>query len=140
MNRSVRTESWEWSELPTSIASTKYRHRSDRSTPYQPPSRPTTYDLVDSPTNAPQARRDGKTGRAERVPAAGDRSLSCVNRRTTYTKSSTTLRTQKPAQPRYWFCSPFFFVLCVFFFVFQIKQPPTKPCVVFCSICVLLHI
>ncbi|KAF0692626.1 Uncharacterized protein FWK35_00035566 [Aphis craccivora] len=33
------------------------------------------YDSVDSPTNVPKARRDGKTGRAERVPAAGDRPL-----------------------------------------------------------------
>ncbi|KAF0767547.1 putative nuclease HARBI1 [Aphis craccivora] len=31
------------------------------------------YDLVDSPTNAPKARRDGKTSRAGRVPAAGGR-------------------------------------------------------------------
>ncbi|KAF0738965.1 Uncharacterized protein FWK35_00026487 [Aphis craccivora] len=33
------------------------------------------YDSVDSPTNAPKARRDRKTGRAERVPAAGDHGL-----------------------------------------------------------------
>jgi len=30
------------------------------------------YDLVDSPTNAPKARVDGKTNRAGRVLAAGD--------------------------------------------------------------------
>ncbi|KAF0705734.1 Uncharacterized protein FWK35_00035931, partial [Aphis craccivora] len=75
-------------------ASTKYRHRSDRSTPLS--TAITDDDKTVLSTLPPTPQRLGGTGRQVtpneyRPPAIV---LSCVNRRTAYTKSSTTLRKQ----------------------------------------------